>query len=180
MGGREGKVLFGTIIGRVVAGSSRGWIGNTIVGAGFDGSFVPCAEAASKTMKTQKLTVKNSIDARIVSPSISGQRVNATRRIEFQRPAGPSANPHLSIKARNQAITQITYLADDGGMIWNRQCVCRCTAEIIRSGVLDSQTLRMSLWFGEAHDLRKHMKWGRLHLLRVGCVVDPNELQSNS
>jgi hypothetical protein len=53
------------MIGRVVVGSSRGRIGTTIVGTGFDGSFVPCAEAAPKKLETQKLMVKNSIDARI-------------------------------------------------------------------------------------------------------------------
>jgi hypothetical protein len=79
MGGCEGKVLlgsatFGLTTGRDVPGSSRGRIGNTIVGTGFDGSFVPCAEAAPQKTGTQKTTVKNSIDARIFRPFLSTQR----------------------------------------------------------------------------------------------------------
>jgi hypothetical protein len=79
MGRCEGKVLlglatFGLTTGRDVPGSSRGRIGYTIVGVGFDGSFVPCAKAAPQKIETQKMTVKNSIDARIFWPSVSIQR----------------------------------------------------------------------------------------------------------
>jgi hypothetical protein len=56
-------------------GSSRGRIGNTIVGTGFEGSFVPCAKAAPKKLEMPKLIVKNSIDARIVLP-LSGARLD--------------------------------------------------------------------------------------------------------
>jgi hypothetical protein len=63
-------------VGRVDVGSSRGRIGNTIVGTGFEGSFVPCAKAAGNKavgskpaepkLEMPKPIVKNSIDARIV------------------------------------------------------------------------------------------------------------------
>jgi hypothetical protein len=73
MGGCEGKLLFGTIIGRVVVGSSRGRIGNAMVGTGFDGSFVPCAEALPANMEAQKTMANNNIDACIFLPSIMAQ-----------------------------------------------------------------------------------------------------------
>ena len=73
IGGCDGKVRVRTAVGGAVTGSSRGRIGKTIVGTGFDGSFVPCAKAASKKPATQKPIIKNSVDERMVSPSSSDQ-----------------------------------------------------------------------------------------------------------
>ena len=101
MVGCGGKVLFGLATGCDVVGSSRGRIGYTIVGTGFDGSFVPCAEASPTKMGKQKPTVRNSIDARIFRPLSA---LNAIRRTEFRRPA---SLPRTRNKPGNEAITQI-------------------------------------------------------------------------
>ena len=112
MGGCAGNVLFGLATfglttGRDVPGSSRGRIGYTIVGTGFDGSFVPCAEAALQKMGKQKTTVKNSIDARIVRPFISTQRdmsdrVPAAAKAPADRPqADKSDNNPDHVQWRN-------------------------------------------------------------------------------
>lgn len=87
MTGCGGKVwlLFGTAVGRV--GSSRGRIGNTMVGTGLDGSFVPCARAASKDTAPQNVTVKTSTAARIVLPLSN----NIQRNLSAQVPGGLAA-----------------------------------------------------------------------------------------
>lgn len=59
-------LAFGTTTGRVVAGSSRGRIGNAIFEEGFDGSFVPCAATWSASVKLPKMTTKANIDTRIL------------------------------------------------------------------------------------------------------------------
>lgn len=57
--------MFGTAVGG--AGSSRGRIGNTIDGTGFDGSFVPCAQAGSAKAGTQSKVIHSRPDTRIAN-----------------------------------------------------------------------------------------------------------------
>jgi hypothetical protein len=70
--------LVGTAVGR--AGSSTGRTGKTIVGAGFEGSFVPCADAGPGKVKMQKMAIKNNPARAVRRPSVPGYLIELDSR----------------------------------------------------------------------------------------------------